>query len=438
MALGLRAAGRPLLPRRRGPLIDPSVADLEPWEAVGSRVGLLAVAWIVYDVLCRLVRDDQVRSPSARRSASSLARLGRGRAVQRRAPPGCRSARCSGRSWRQRLLHDHSRALGAGPRRSRRGATPTRTRHRAKQRSVHNNYLTLPVLVTMLAAHFGFLTGRQCLVLSCSIASRRLRPRSSSTCGTPGRTLWWMPVAGAAAVLALRRRPVAGRPAGRGGADSRRIERGRAVFARPGAALPHAAAPEPRAVGPSLDAAQHVARAGGRDRVTNGVKARCRLAAASGDPDEDAPGSSLERPARTRIDPDAEHRRRRLLVHGPPGGRGGAPDGRRVPPPAPARFANHPRALERRGRVDPVRRPRPRPRARERDVLPAPRRDRPVSRRRFGDGDPARVRLRQLRVEGRPAGGEPLRDDRGGTGEPARPRAALPLGGSAGDHLPEA
>ena len=51
------------------------------------------------------------------------------------------------------------------------------------------------------------------------------------------------------------------------------------------------------------------------------------------------------------------------------------------------------------------------------------------------DGDPARLRLRQLRLEGRPAGGQPLRDDRRGQREPARARQELPLGRRPGDRL---
>ena len=36
-------------------LIDPSVADLSSWEAVWISIALLVVAWLVYDVLCRLL-----------------------------------------------------------------------------------------------------------------------------------------------------------------------------------------------------------------------------------------------------------------------------------------------------------------------------------------------------------------------------------------------
>ena len=58
-----------------------------------------------------------------------------------------------------------------------------------------------------------------------------------------------------------------------------------------------------------------------------------------------------------------------VLVHRPPRGGGRAGDGGGVPAAAAARVAHHPRPLERRGRLDPVRRPRPRARPRERDVL---------------------------------------------------------------------
>src|SRR5918997_1255496 len=36
-------------------LLDPQVADLRPWVAVAVSAGLLALAWVVYDVLCRLL-----------------------------------------------------------------------------------------------------------------------------------------------------------------------------------------------------------------------------------------------------------------------------------------------------------------------------------------------------------------------------------------------
>ena len=58
---------------------------------------------------------------------------------------------------------------------------------RAKQRSVHNNYLTLPVVFTMLAGHFPLAFGqdRAWLVLLAIFAARRSRSGTSSISGTP-------------------------------------------------------------------------------------------------------------------------------------------------------------------------------------------------------------------------------------------------------------
>ena len=63
-----------------------------------------------------------------------------------------------------------------------------------------------------------------------------------------------------------------------------------------------------------------------------------------------------------------------------PRGGGRAADGGGVPAAAAARVADHPRPLERRGRLDPVGRPRPRHRPRERDALPESGRARALSR----------------------------------------------------------
>ena len=73
-------------------------------------------------------------------------------AAARGVPPGRRDARDD--HGRERLLRDHPGAPGARPR-EQAGPDPAPPPGRArKQRSVHNNYLTLPVIFTMLAGHF--------------------------------------------------------------------------------------------------------------------------------------------------------------------------------------------------------------------------------------------------------------------------------------------
>ena len=39
-------------------LIDKSVADLRPWQAIAISVALLVAAWLVYDGLCRVIPND--------------------------------------------------------------------------------------------------------------------------------------------------------------------------------------------------------------------------------------------------------------------------------------------------------------------------------------------------------------------------------------------
>lgn len=96
---------------------------------------------------------------------------------------------------------------------------------------------------------------------------------------------------------------------------------------------------------------------------------------------------------------------RRLHLPGPLRG-GGTCHGRGVPREAPpARLQDHPRALVRPGRLDPHERPRPGDRTGERHLLPVPRRTPHLPRRRLRDRAAAGVRIRQLRLEGRPARG---------------------------------
>jgi uncharacterized membrane protein len=75
---------------------------------------------------------------------------------------------------------------------------------RAKERSVHNNYLTLPVLFTMLVGHFAFTFGADdawlVLVL---IAVLTALIRVFFNRWHAGRRAWWIPAVSVVAVVAL-------------------------------------------------------------------------------------------------------------------------------------------------------------------------------------------------------------------------------------------
>ena len=130
----------------------------------------------------------------------------------------------------------------------------------AKQRSVHNNYLTLPVLLTMLAGHFPFAYGADhAWLVLVGLMLLGAWARLFYNLRHAGRTHWWMPVAGAAAFVALavlvdRSNDEPTLPA-TAAADA---ALGKQVFTSAGCAGCHTLsdAGATGTVGPSLDAAQ--------------------------------------------------------------------------------------------------------------------------------------------------------------------------------------
>jgi uncharacterized membrane protein len=185
-------------------LVDPSVADLEPWQAVALSVGLLALAWLVYDVLCRLfVRHELVLAVCliafVTGSAYLVSELFSARALPIQL--GAMLGTMMVGNVLFVIIPGHwelVRAKEAG-----REPDPT-PGIKGKQRSVHNNYLTLPVVLAMLGPHFPFAFARDggwlVLVLLMLVGAWirlffNLRHR--------GRTIWAIPVTAGIAVLAI-------------------------------------------------------------------------------------------------------------------------------------------------------------------------------------------------------------------------------------------
>jgi uncharacterized membrane protein len=74
----------------------------------------------------------------------------------------------------------------------------------AKNRSVHNNYLTLPVLFTMLAGHFAFVFGAdEAWLVFVAIAVLTALIRVFFNRWHAGRREWWIPAIAAVGVVAL-------------------------------------------------------------------------------------------------------------------------------------------------------------------------------------------------------------------------------------------
>jgi uncharacterized membrane protein len=74
----------------------------------------------------------------------------------------------------------------------------------AKQRSVHNNYLTLPVLFTMLAGHFPFTyTHDHAWAVLVALMAVGAAVRVYFNRRHAGETLWWVPVGCACAIAGI-------------------------------------------------------------------------------------------------------------------------------------------------------------------------------------------------------------------------------------------
>jgi uncharacterized membrane protein len=75
---------------------------------------------------------------------------------------------------------------------------------RGKQRSIHNNYLTLPVLFAMISNHFPFTYGhpQNWLVLVVLMAVGAWI-RHFFNLRNQGRVVWWIPASAAAALIVL-------------------------------------------------------------------------------------------------------------------------------------------------------------------------------------------------------------------------------------------
>jgi uncharacterized membrane protein len=245
--------------------------DLEPWLAVTISIALLAVAWIAYDVLNRLVSDGRVLWPVlfvlVALSAWASAELFSPRAAWLQVGAMIGTVMAANVFFVIIPAHwELIRAKEAG-----REPDPA-PGIQAKQRSVHNNYLTLPVLLAMLAGHFPFAYGADhawlvLVVLMVIGAWARLFFNLRHT----GRSHWWMPVAGAVAFVALAVLVERSDDATVPPAAAADLALGKRVFTSAGCAGCHtlADAGATGAVGPSLDAAQPSASLV-TERVTNG------------------------------------------------------------------------------------------------------------------------------------------------------------------------
>jgi uncharacterized membrane protein len=185
-------------------LIDKSVADLSPLEAILISVGLLAAAWLVYDALCRVLESRPLVLAATLLGLITLAAWGISHLFSGRATYiqiGAMIGTMMVGNVFFVIIPAHWELVRA----KQEGREPDPVwNERAKLRSVHNNYLTLPVVFTMLSNHFPFTYGHSyswlILVVLLVIGAW---VRHFFNLRHTGRTVWAIPISAAIAIAVL-------------------------------------------------------------------------------------------------------------------------------------------------------------------------------------------------------------------------------------------
>jgi uncharacterized membrane protein len=185
-------------------LIDKSVADLSVWEAIAISIGLLAVAWLVYDGLCRVLGTHPLLLATTLLALLTLAAWGISHLFSGRATYiqiGAMIGTMMVGNVFFVIIPAHRELVRA----KQEGREPDPAANaRGKLRSVHNNYLTLPVVFTMLSNHFPFTYGHSYswLILMVLLVIGAW-VRHFFNLRHTGRTVWAIPVSAAIAIAVL-------------------------------------------------------------------------------------------------------------------------------------------------------------------------------------------------------------------------------------------
>jgi uncharacterized membrane protein len=136
-------------------LIDPNVASLTPAVAVAAALGFLALGWLVYDTLCRVLQNNErllavLVVAYVVIAAWAACHLFAGRAAF--LIIGAMIATIMSANVFFWIIPGQRKVVAAM-----KAGQPVDPIHgkRGKQRSVHNTYFTLPVLFAMLSNHYA-------------------------------------------------------------------------------------------------------------------------------------------------------------------------------------------------------------------------------------------------------------------------------------------
>jgi uncharacterized membrane protein len=185
-------------------LIDPSVANLTTWEAIGISVGGLALAWLVYDTACRLLGTNEralavVVAAFVVLSAWAASELFAARAAYLQV--GAMLGTIMVANVFFVIIPAHWQLVRA----KEAGREPDpKWNARGKQRSVHNNYFTLPVVFAMLSNHFAFVYSHShAWLLLVAFMAIGAWIRHFFNLHHEGRDAWWILATAAVAIVAI-------------------------------------------------------------------------------------------------------------------------------------------------------------------------------------------------------------------------------------------
>jgi uncharacterized membrane protein len=225
-------------------LVDPAVRDLSQGEAIALSAGVLVAGWIVYDGLCRLLGGREVLLAAGVAGLAVAASWATSEVFGGRAAylhVGAMLGTIMVANVFFVIIPAHWELVRAKQAGREPDAAPALE---AKRRSVHNNYLTLPVVFAMLSNHLSWTYGHEhgWLVLVTLMAIGAWT-RHYFNLRHQGRTVWAIPLTAAVAVVALAVaiEPDDERPpsvASAGIADVQRIVDARCVSCHSGASAP--------------------------------------------------------------------------------------------------------------------------------------------------------------------------------------------------------
>jgi uncharacterized membrane protein len=186
-------------------MIDKSVADLTQWQAIGVGLGSLLFGWVVYDALCR--------SPLGQKEglmgiamfvfivamAYVLTKFLSGRAAYIHV--GAMIGTMMVGNVLMLIIPGQRKLVQA----MEQGKSPDPIHgKKAKQRSVHNNYFTLPVLLIMISNHYAMTYSHAySWALLGAIIAAGVLIRHFFNLRHHGRNAWGFPAAGVAILTAV-------------------------------------------------------------------------------------------------------------------------------------------------------------------------------------------------------------------------------------------